>query len=405
MGRPRAGVGRMIRRRVAAAIFIGAFVVAFSAAIGLGTQPVRAARCADENPTFATKVCGGAISPGTGTTATTFTFSVIYINTNTNPNLMGYAWVRVSISGIGTFDMTPTGSNYAEGVKFVYARKLPAGTYTYYYVGRRPSDPAPLRCDPESTNCGSPTNFYNLTVSPAPTPTPKPTPKPTPTPTPTQTAAPTPRPTAHGDRPSEAKREPRNAYADADRIPRSGRIRRADRVRPGDASTGRWWDRRRGRRSPWRRSHRAAPCRNRRAGWGVRRLVARRISSQTPCPGSGGRRRVGRGAAGASRSGEHAALAAAVGPRGAIRTRRHRHRATSAGVRERARLGCRSTPDAVRSRAALRLDRPGTAACPRPAQGPRRGRGSRSEWPLAAGPDAGWHRGLGARVPCEWAAE
>src|SRR4029077_891165 len=126
---------------------LSALLLAVAVTVGLDPLPVVAASCAPENPSFATQVCGGAIAPGSsGTTSTNFTFSVTYRNSNNKPA----AYMRVVISGAGgTHLMTAGGTTWTTGVTFTYTTKLPAGSYTYYYVGTRTGAGAPARYDPE----------------------------------------------------------------------------------------------------------------------------------------------------------------------------------------------------------------------------------------------------------------
>ena len=133
-----------------------ALALAIAVTVGLSPAPTVAASCAAENPGWATQICGGAISPGSGTSSTSFTFSVTYKQTGNTP----YQYVRVVISGAGgTHDMAPTGNTWSAGVTFRYTTTLPAGSYTYYYVGTRTGNNPPTRYDPEQPAT------YSLTVT------------------------------------------------------------------------------------------------------------------------------------------------------------------------------------------------------------------------------------------------
>ena len=169
---------------------LAAFLLAMSWTATGAVRPAAAATCTGAQ---VTQICNGTASPASGTTATTFTFSMVYQDAATSNQTARWNdhFARVTINGIGTFDMAPTGPvnpavDLPNGVTVVYKTKLPVGTYTYTFSGGRST------INPVTRTINNPTP-PSVSVSPAPTP--KPTPKPTPRPTPRATPRPTPRPT------------------------------------------------------------------------------------------------------------------------------------------------------------------------------------------------------------------
>ena len=123
----------------------------------------------------------GTASPGSGTTATTFAFTVSFVDsTGAAPQS-----VKLRIAETWT-TLQPSGSDYGAGVTYKGSRKLPVGTWGYFF---RATYGDGLTCDHIR-----PTP-QTVTVGPAPTPKPLATPKPTPRPTPRATPKPTPKPT------------------------------------------------------------------------------------------------------------------------------------------------------------------------------------------------------------------
>ncbi len=170
---------------------IRAFLAVAVALVGLAGIAPPVAMAATCTGGTITQVCNGTVAPAVGTTSTTFTFSVVYQDSKSRTP----CFVRVTIAGVGTFDMAPACSTVpsaalANGTTFTYTTKLPVGAYTYSFAGghggttRVISNPTP-----------SPVTVTAPTPTPTPIPTPKPTPRPTPVPTPRPTPHPTPRPT------------------------------------------------------------------------------------------------------------------------------------------------------------------------------------------------------------------
>jgi hypothetical protein len=125
----------------------------------------------------------GRAAPATGTTATVFTFSVSYSDTKGCAPL----WVRVTISGVGTFPMSGSGTSYDTGVTFTAQMRLPVGSHTYSFAAS-----SGIGNGQKTVTLTSVTPGTISVTAPPPPPTPVPTPKPTAIPTPVPTSVPTP---------------------------------------------------------------------------------------------------------------------------------------------------------------------------------------------------------------------
>lgn len=172
-GRRAVAPGRRSRRWLAGGLALTAWLVV--SVLGFDVDPALARTC------DTVTINEGIVSPGSGTTATSFAFSVTFVDTTgTAPQS-----IRLRIAESWK-TLQPSGSDYATGVKFKGSRKLPVGTWGYFF---RATYGGGLICDH--------VRVTPLTVIVAPEPTPKPTatPKPTPKPTPRATPRPTPRPT------------------------------------------------------------------------------------------------------------------------------------------------------------------------------------------------------------------
>lgn len=146
----------------------------------LAPQAAEAASCRKPH---ALTLDRGAVSPGSGTVATSFRFTVRYRDSAG----CGPTQVSVTVVGLGVYPMTGSGTTYTTGVTFSTTRRLPAGTWTYFFTA-------------SSGTAGGATSATLRAVSPAravvraaPAPTPRPTPKPTPRP-----AKSTPKPATSG---------------------------------------------------------------------------------------------------------------------------------------------------------------------------------------------------------------
>jgi len=129
----------------------------------------------------------GSASPGSGTTATRITFRVRYVDgAGCPPNRLDLVVV-----GLGRYRMTGNGTAFTSGVTFSVSRKLPVGSWPYYFAGTSGSGTGERSV---ALTKVSPTEVVIKAAAPKPTakPTPKPTPRPTPKPTarPRSTSAP-----------------------------------------------------------------------------------------------------------------------------------------------------------------------------------------------------------------------
>jgi hypothetical protein len=179
--------GRSRRWLAGVLALAGWFVVSV---LGIGIDPAMARTCGTVT------IQSGTASPGSGTTATTFAFSVKFVDTT------GAAPTSVRLRIAETWTtLQASGSTYATGVLFKGTRKLPLGTWGYFF---RATYGAGLTCDhvrpvPQTVTVGgAPTPKPTATPKPTPRPTPRPTARPaaTPRPTPRPTPKPTPKPTA-----------------------------------------------------------------------------------------------------------------------------------------------------------------------------------------------------------------
>jgi hypothetical protein len=146
-----------------------------------------AASGACSGPAHDPLLSGGGATPAAGTTATTFTFSVTYADTKGCAPL----WVRVTVSGVGTFPMSGSGTSYDTGVTFIRGMLLPAGIHTYSFAAS-----SGIGAGEKTTALTSVTPSSVSVSPPPPPPTPKPTPIPTPIPTAVPTSQPSPTPVA-----------------------------------------------------------------------------------------------------------------------------------------------------------------------------------------------------------------
>jgi hypothetical protein len=156
-------------------------------------QPAAANSC--NGAKHALVLSNGRASPGSGLPSTSFSFAVHYQdNAGCAPTLS-----QLAVPGVGTFPLSPSGSNWNAGVTLSASITLPVGSWDYAFTAASGSG-----------NGSRIVTFTNVKPSavvvanPPPPPTPKPTPKPTPAPTPRPVPkptskpipAPTPKPTA-----------------------------------------------------------------------------------------------------------------------------------------------------------------------------------------------------------------
>ena len=166
---------------------LGLLAVAVVTASLLFTVQVRAASCSGAS--HEVSLTNGSVTPGLGTTATVFSFSVVYTsNAACTPTS-----VQVTVEGVGTVEMSATGTDYAGGVTFRRAMTLPPGSRAYSF--RAISGTGAGSRTVQLTNV-SPAMVTVLSPTPAPTQAPTPIPPPPPPSTPRPTSPPPPPPTA-----------------------------------------------------------------------------------------------------------------------------------------------------------------------------------------------------------------
>lgn len=180
--------------------------------------PVLAASCKGNSHEMSLST--GSVSPSVGSTGTSFRFSVVYIDNAACPPIS----ITVTISGVGTFPLTATGSMTSSGEVYARSMTLPAGRRTYAFAATSGEGAGEVSFQLPTV---SPVEVVITAPTPAPTPTPRPatpapTPKPatpppaTPAPTPQPaTPAPTPEPAAATPAPTPAAAEP-SAAPDTD---------------------------------------------------------------------------------------------------------------------------------------------------------------------------------------------
>lgn len=173
-----------IVRRVAITVAILVDLLATTAVWGAGSCP----------PAHEPLLSAGTASPSSGTTATVFTFSVTYSDTKACPP----NWVRVTVAGVGVFEMSGSGTSYQTGVIFTRAMTLPVGTHTYSFAASSGNSGGRKTAGLVAVTPPSVTVTIPATPPPTPVPTLVPTPVPTPKPTAAPTAAPTSAPTPPG---------------------------------------------------------------------------------------------------------------------------------------------------------------------------------------------------------------
>jgi hypothetical protein len=182
------GDGGLIRRTQGGTLIVRRLGLSFAIMATLLAAPATwAASGACSGPAHDPLLSGGGAAPAAGTTATTFTFSVTYADTKGCAPL----WVRVTVSGVGTFPMSGSGTSYDTGVAFIGGMLLPAGTHTYSFAAS-----SGIGAGEKTTTLTSVTPSSVSVSPPPPPPTPNPTPIPIPIPTPVPTPVPTAVPTS-----------------------------------------------------------------------------------------------------------------------------------------------------------------------------------------------------------------
>ena len=147
--------------------------------------PVQAASC--KGASHEMTLSAGAAAPAVTTTTTPVRFSAVYTDNADCPPIS----ITVTISGVGTFPLTPTGSMSAGGEVYARSMALPAGRRTYFFAATSGEGSGEVTV--QLTGVSPAQLVITLPPTPAPTPTPKP-PAPTPTPKPPAAPPPTPAP-------------------------------------------------------------------------------------------------------------------------------------------------------------------------------------------------------------------
>ena len=160
----------MPQRRGHGVALLVALALATIAAVGPGrAAPAVAASCNGASHAAPT-LSSGRASPGSGSPTTTIAFSVRYADAaGCAPSS-----VEVVISGLGRYRMRASASTYASGVTFRFARRLPAGRWSYRFVATSGSGSGQRST---SLSAVSPTRV--VIKKPAAASSPKPTPRPT----------------------------------------------------------------------------------------------------------------------------------------------------------------------------------------------------------------------------------
>lgn len=153
---------------------VGLAVVSLAMWTALATTPARAASCSGAS--HVATLSSGSASPASATTGTVVTFSVVYASNAGCPPV-----VTVTISGVGTYTMSPAGSDYLAGVPFRLSATLPPGSHGYSFSATSGSGQGAQAVTLTSV---SPTAV--TIVAPAPIVVPPPPPPP-----PSETTAPT----------------------------------------------------------------------------------------------------------------------------------------------------------------------------------------------------------------------
>ena len=136
---------------------------------------VQAASCngASHQPALS----NGGANPGSGTAGTAVTFIVVYADTaGCVPSLL-----TVTVTGVGTFGMATSGTNFTAGVTYSVALTLPAGSHTYLFGATSGSGGGEKAVTLTAVQPGA---VVITTPTQAPTPVPPPPPPPAPQPAP-----------------------------------------------------------------------------------------------------------------------------------------------------------------------------------------------------------------------------
>ena len=167
------------------------FVIALVATIAVllpAGSLVQAASCngaSHQAPTFS----NGSANPGSGSSTTPITFSVIYMdNAGCIPTSL-----TVSVTGVGTFEMSTSGTNFTAGVTYLVTLAIPAGSHTYWFGAASGSGVGEQFATFTAVQPGA-VVITNPTQAPTPVPPPSPPPVPQPVPVPPPVVQPPPPP-------------------------------------------------------------------------------------------------------------------------------------------------------------------------------------------------------------------
>lgn len=161
------------------------FLIALVATIAVllpAGSPVQAASCngASHQPMLS----NGSANPGSGSVGTLITFSVVYAdNAACVPTSL-----TVTVTGVGTFGMSTSGTDFTAGVTYLVTVAMPAGSHTYWYGATSGSGAGDKSVTLTAVQPGA---VFITDPTQAPTPVPPPPPPPAPQPAP---APPAPQP-------------------------------------------------------------------------------------------------------------------------------------------------------------------------------------------------------------------
>ena len=138
--------------------------------------PVQAASC--KGASHEMTLSAGSASPAVTTTTTPVRFSAVYTDNADCPPIS----ITVTISGVGTFPLTATGTASAGGEVYARSMTLPAGRRTYFFAATSGEGSGEVTV--QLTSVAPRELVITLPPTPAPTPTPKPATPPPATPVP-----------------------------------------------------------------------------------------------------------------------------------------------------------------------------------------------------------------------------
>jgi hypothetical protein len=133
----------------------------------------------------------GSANPGSGSAGTTITFSVVYAdNAGCVPSSL-----TVAVTGVGTFGMATSGTNFTAGVTYLVTLAIPAGSHTYSFGATSGSGAGEKSVNFTAVQPAA-VVMTNPTQARTPVPPPPPPPQPAPVPPPVVQPPPPPPPTA-----------------------------------------------------------------------------------------------------------------------------------------------------------------------------------------------------------------